>query len=233
MTSQINTCSLELNKLLDGGYEKGVITTIYGPGSSGKTNLLLMLLKNASLKKIIFIDTEGNFSVQRLKQLTEDYEKVLDKTIFLKPTNFEEQTKAVEKLNVLLKQNIDCIIIDSITALYRAELREENAKNINNSLASQIKTLLEISRKKEIPILMTAQVYADLENKDQVKITGGQTVKNMSKCLIELKKSGPNRIAVVQKHRSIKEGKSLVFKIVEKGIEEIKKNYSSEKSSTV
>jgi DNA repair protein RadB len=76
---------------------------------------------------------------------------------------------------------------------------------------------------KHIPILITNQVYADFENKDKIKMVGGDLLKYQSKCLIELKKNDSERKAVIVKHRSIEEGKNVSFKITDEGIEEVEK----------
>ena len=89
---KISTGAEVLNTLLEGGYEKDAITTIYGPAGSGKTNLaLLAAAEMAKNKKVIFIDTEGGFSITRLKQIVSGYEQILGNIVFLQPTNFEEQ----------------------------------------------------------------------------------------------------------------------------------------------
>ena len=66
MDERITTGSMSFDGLLEGGFEKDVISTIFGPAGSGKTNLCLITLANfSSHKKIIYIDTEGSFSVSR------------------------------------------------------------------------------------------------------------------------------------------------------------------------
>lgn len=222
--TKISTGTAVIDWLLEGGYDKGIITTIYGPAGSGKTNLLLLCIANSVKgQKVIYVDTEGSFSLTRFKQICHDYKKALEKIIFLKPTKFREQEAAINKLSSLLKKDIGAIFVDTITMLYRAELKEDGNRDLNNALVSQMRSLLEIARKHNIPVITTTQVYADFENKDQVKLVGGNIVKNISKCLVELKKSGANRVAVIQKHRSIEEGKSIVFRIVDEGIEEVKR----------
>jgi DNA repair protein RadB len=222
MDTKISTGTVAMDWLLEGGYEKGVITTLYGPGGSGKSNLLLLCIANSVKgQKVIFVDTEGGFSINRFKQICPDYKKALEKIIFLKPTNFSEQEKAITKLDELLKQNIGAIFVDSISMLYRVELTEDDNRKLNNAFVAQLRSLLEIARKKDIPVVITSQVYADMEEKDEVKVVGGMMIKNMCKCLIELKISGKNRIAIIKKHRSIEEGKSIMFRIIETGIEEV------------
>ena len=225
METKLSSGTAAMDWLLEGGYEKEVITTIYGPAGSGKTNLLLLCVAN-SLKgrKVIYIDSEGGFSLTRFKQISnKDYKEAVEKIIFLKPTKFKEQELAVRKLSSLLKKDIGAIFVDSITMLYRAELTDGESKELNKMLVSQMRSLLEIARKHNIPIITTTQVYADMENKDEVKLVGGNIVRNISKCLIELKKSGSNRVAIIKKHRSIEEGKSIIFKIVDEGIVEVEK----------
>ena len=61
-----------LNKvLLEYGRE---VTCIYGPAASGKTTLALMACVEAAKegKKVLFIDTEEGFSVDRFKQISGD-----------------------------------------------------------------------------------------------------------------------------------------------------------------
>jgi DNA repair protein RadB len=224
LETKISTGTAVMDWLLEGGYDKGVITTIYGPGGSGKSNLCLLCIANSVKgQKAIFIDSEGNFSTTRFKQLCPDYKKALERIIFLKPTNFREQELSIEKLKGLLEQNIGIIFVDSISMLYRAGLNSENNKGLTQSLAAQVHGLLEIARKKDIPIIMTAQVYADFEQKGKVNMAGGAVIRNMSKCLIELQVSGQNRIAIIRKHRSIEESKSVMFRIVDEGIKEVER----------
>ena len=234
METKLSSGSAVIDWLLEGGYERGVITTVYGPGGSGKSNLLQLFVAN-SLKgqKVIYVDTEGNFSVTRFIQVCKDYKRTLEKVTFLKPTTFSEQSSAIGKLEGLVKKDIGAIIVDSLTMLYRVEIDDDDSKAVNKSLVQQLRALLEIARKNDIPVIVTSQVYADFENKDQVNVVGGTIVKNMSKCMIELRKSGSNRVAIVQKHRSIEEGKAIVFKIVDEGIIEVEDPLSTRSADIV
>ncbi len=221
--NKASTGSELLDELL-GGYEKGVVTTIYGPAGSGKTLLLLLAMTaTPKEKKIIFVDTEGGFSVERLSQVCNYYKRVLERTTFLKPTNFEEQKEAFNKLKELVNSDVDLslLLVDTLTNLYRVEMSSEDNYELNKDLAKQLRDLVEIARKKDIPVLVTAQVYADLEEKDKFNVVGGNIVRNMSKCLLELRKENNHRKLVVNKHRSIPERASVSFKIVQEGIERV------------
>lgn len=225
IVAKISTGSKELDELLKGGYEKGVITTIYGPAGSGKTNLCLMAISSfEEKKKIIYLDTEGSFSVDRFKQLTPKFEEIMNRLMFFHPTNFEEQKKFFEKIKSLLDDNIGLIVFDSVAMLYRLEIGKNNdVYNVNRELGIQIAYLSEVARKKNIPVLVTNQVYSDFENKDQVKMVGGDILKYSSKCLIELQKStdlsvDTKRKLVLRKHRSLPDGKGFSYKIINEGI---------------
>ena len=226
LDSKIHTGSKILNEMLDGGYENDAITTIYGPAGSGKTVLCLLCAMNIakSGKKVIYVDTEGGFSIERLMQICSsirwDYKKVLENIIFLKPTSFEEQKKSFEKLKDLVNDKIGLVIVDTIAMLYRLELgKSEDIHDVNRELGRQIAYLTEITRKNKIPILITNQVYADFDEKDKVNIVGGDILKYGSKCLIELQITpNNNRRAIVRKHRSLQSEREILFKIVEGGI---------------
>ncbi len=223
--AKVSAGSYDLNTWLYGGYENDIVTVIYGGAGSGKTNLCLLAAVSQAKKgkKVIFIDTEGGFSVERVKQLVgekDGVEEVLKNIFLLKPTNFEEQKKAFIELNKRLKDQVDLIVVDGMTILYRldfADARDDSEgaiQTINSELAKQMKTLAEIARKREIPVLVTNQVYR-WENED--RMVGGDILRYWGKCLIELVNDKGRRTAYLRKHRSLPE-KSFDFVIDNKGV---------------
>ncbi|MDP2840878.1 MAG: ATPase domain-containing protein, partial [Candidatus Methanoperedens sp.] len=50
-----------IDDLLGGGFERGIVTQIYGASGTGKTNICIQLavVTVHSGKKVVFIDTEG------------------------------------------------------------------------------------------------------------------------------------------------------------------------------
>ncbi len=222
MADKVSSGSEVLDELLDGGYEENVITTIYGPSGSGKTNLCMLCMAESIEKKIIYIDTEASFSIERLKQVSDDYKDVLERTVFLRPVNFKEQRVAFEKLREIVTKKTGLIVLDTVAMLYRLEVGlSDSIYDVNRELGLQIAYLTEIARKKKIPVLITNQVYADFDSPDEVNLVGGDILKYGSKCLIELKKVKNSREAVIRKHRSIEEGRSRRFRIVQDGIEPV------------
>ncbi|MCK4927913.1 MAG: DNA repair protein RadB, partial [Candidatus Aenigmarchaeota archaeon] len=62
-----------INEFFAGGLEPGVITNIYGEAGAAKTSFALEAAKSCITKgkKVIFVDTEGGFSVERCCQMNE------------------------------------------------------------------------------------------------------------------------------------------------------------------
>ncbi len=233
---RISAGSFDLNGWLCGGYEKGIITMIAGPPASGKTNFALLAGCSVANKKnkVIFIDTEGGFSVERVKQIVgENYEEILKNILILNPVNFEEQKKIFSTLlNQAKRENVSAIIVDGMAMLYRLELGDaaksrddEKVRGINREVAKQMRVLAEISRKQNLPIIITNQVYNEFLSeedwkkgiKPEANIVGGDLFKYWSKTIIELKNSGGRRKAILLKHRSLPV-KEMGFEIKDKGI---------------
>ena len=236
--NKISTGSFDMNKFLAGGYESDIITTLYGSGGSGKSNFCIIVATSQARKgnKVIFIDTEGGFSSDRFKQIhngtKEEIETSLQNILLLKPTSFKEQEEDFQKLLAHVKKgDISLIIIDSIAMLYRLELGDaitlkdnERIAEVNRKLAKQLRSLNEIARKQNIPVIVTNQVYStfvsDKEDRNferKVSMVGGDLLKYWSKCLIELQEFGGKRKMVLRKHRSLPV-KELAFEIVNEGI---------------
>ncbi|MFH1365438.1 MAG: DNA repair and recombination protein RadB [archaeon] len=233
---KVSTGSYDFNKWLYGGYEREIITMIAGVPGSGKTNFCLLVSCSQAKKgkKVIFIDSEGGFSTERIKQIAgDDYEEILKNIFLLEPTSFEEQKKIFLKLlERVKKEQIGLIVVDGMSMLYRLELgsvdkSENNSKimEINREVAKQMRVLAEISRKQKIPIIITNQVYSSFLSEEDWKkgveretnIVGGDLFKYWSKCIIELKGGSGKRKAVLLKHRSLPQ-QEMSFEIFKEGI---------------
>ena len=235
-TDKISAGSFDLNKWLYGGYEKEVITMIAGPPGSGKTNFCVLAAASQAKKKnkVLFIDTEGGFSIDRIRQIVgENYEDILENILLLSPASFDEQQKSFSQmLNKLKKDQIGLVVVDGMATLYRLELgeisksgTEKEIREFNQKIAQQLRILSEISRKEKIPILITNQVYSGFVSeedfrkgvKKEVNFVGGDLLKYWSKCIIELKLENRKRKAILLKHRSLPV-KEFNFEIKDKGI---------------
>jgi DNA repair protein RadB len=210
--------------MLSGGIEHGIITNFYGPAGSGKSNVALIAAVScvAKGKKVIFIDTEGGFSPERLAQIVPNLDDIIKKIILIEPTSFREQHKTISEIkNIVAKENVGLVILDSLVTLYRLELSSETWQEVNQLLVQQLVTLSRLAKDKNIPILITNQVYSDLDG--GIELSGRDIPKYLSKCLIELRRIGTGkREAIIRKHRSLPEGRRVQFQITNEGLEELK-----------
>ena len=204
----ISTGSKDLNHFLK-GYPQ-LINLIYGEPSTGKTTLALQaaISQAKNNKKVIYVDTENGFSIERLKQLHSEYNNFLDNIIILKPKSFQEQEKCI----LALPDRVSLIVLDTISYFYREELKN-NPYQINKSIDLQLQKLLKLS-KKGIPIIITSQVYTNL--KKEIIPCGNNLVKRFSKNIIKLQKEPRKIISEIN-------NKELLIEIKDKGI--FKKRY--------
>jgi DNA repair protein RadB len=205
----INSGNIDLDNFLNVGYKD--ITIIYGPAASGKTTLaLLASLELAKQKKrVLFIDTENGFSLDRMKQMNPLHKELLDYIFLFKVNNFQEQNERIEEISKIINK-FSLIVIDTIGNHYRNELKSDIEK-INRELLKQLRTLKHYSKDYNIPIIINNQVYTNVHKKE-IDLVGGKLVRNFSNCLLELKKD-PRKIVMKKP-----EQKEMYFKIIDAGI---------------
>ena len=215
-----------LDALLGGGFEKGTITQIFGPPSSGKTNITLTLAVNVakSGKKAIYMDTEGGISIDRIKQIAgTEFSSVANNIIVFEPTNFSEQNDNLKSVDFWLRKNhrdVDLIVLDSAVALYRVD--DMKSSKLNKELGKQMGLLSKMVRQYDIAVVLTNQIYSaiDEDGNNDIKAVGGTILQYWSKVIIQLERGDElnQRIATLIRHRSIPEGKQAVFTITSSGI---------------
>ena len=211
-----------LDELLGGGIAEGVLTQVYGSFATGKTTLALQvgLLSGG---KVAYVDTEGGFSPERLTQMASsrglDPEEVLRRFILFTPSDFREQRRVIGSLKKLVDRSFSLVVVDSITAHYRAE---ENRRNLTAELSKQLQVLLWIARKNDIPVIVVNQVHFD-SRAERMKPVAEHTLGYRTKDILRLDKLGTSglRVAILERHRFKPEGGMVYFRITEKGIEEV------------
>jgi RecA/RadA recombinase len=123
----ISTGSLSLDGLLGGGIRTGLLTDVYGPSGTGKSQLCFSLCVNSAkyLKQkemIMFIDTVGTFRPERISEIArqERNNEILDKIIFIRAFSTNDQINSLRKIYDIKPM---LIIIDSATSLFSTEYR--------------------------------------------------------------------------------------------------------------
>ncbi|MBI4895117.1 MAG: DNA repair and recombination protein RadA [Candidatus Aenigmarchaeota archaeon] len=232
---KITTGSTALNALLGGkGVETQAITEAAGAFSSGKTQLGLQLAVNVQLPiekggingACLFIDTESTFRPERIVQLAEaqglDPQTVLKNIYVAKAYNSDHQVVLAEKAKDVIKEkNIKLIIIDSLTAHFRADYsgRGELAPR-QQKLNRHIHFLQKLADTYNIAVYITNQVMArpDVMFGDPTAPIGGHVLGHGIGFRMFFRKSkGEKRIVRLIDSPSLPEGEA-VFTVSEKGI---------------
>ena len=200
-----------LNEILKG--ERKEICSIYGEPASGKTTLVkeTAIYRAKKGEKVIFIDSENSFSVERILQLSNDDKSVLDNIFVLKPKDLKSQGAYIK--SILKSKGISMLVIDSIGIFYRLEAKNDS-KEANREIDRQFNYLSELCQKK-VSVLLTNQVYRNIDT-GEINVVVGNMFSNWSKFLIRLEKD-PVRKLILEKS----ENKEVEFKIENTGLSEI------------
>ena len=157
---------------------------------------------------VLFLDTEINFSVERFQQLLNNRNKeCINNILKLKIQNFNYQHKYIQNLQEI--KNISLIIVDSITHHYR-RLQTREPELAKAMLGKQLKILKEIS-KNNIPIIVTSQVYSDM-NKNILPVAN-TVLTTFSDKIIKLEKEPGRKIKIIEPDK-----KEIKFDIINEGI---------------
>ena len=180
------------------------INLVYGESATGKSTLAMQeaLREAKENKKIAFIDTENSFSIERIKQMNKDYNKLIKKIFLFRPKDFLEQHELIKRLS-----KFDLIIIDTIGHFYRKEVKD-NLYAANARLNKQLRILKELNCK----ILITNQVYFDI-NKNRLRNVGDNILARHVDYIIKLEKN-PRKLITKDKKVDFKiDDSGLVFHI--------------------
>ncbi len=174
----ITTGSKNLNDLFGGkGVESRAITECYGAFGSGKTQLGLTLAVNVQMPKeqggaggkAVFIDTEGTFRPDRIRQIAEGIganpEKVLKNILVARAFNSDHQILLLDKITELIKEQkepIKLVIIDSLTAHFRAEFSGRGQlADRQQKLNKYLHHLMKLAEQHNVAIYVTNQVMSN------------------------------------------------------------------------
>ncbi len=234
LIGMVQTGSEALDELMGGGFETQAITELFGEFGSGKTQIGHQMAVNVT-KPVedgglgatsIFIDTENTFRPERIIQMSEaqglDSEEVLNKIRVARAFNSHHQMLLAEKAQEIAKENnVRCLIVDSLTAHFRAEYVGRGAlADRQQKLNKHMHDLLRFSDLNNAMVIVTNQVMSkpDAFFGDPTRPIGGHIVGHAATFRIYLRKSkGQKRIARLIDSPNLPEGEA-VFSIVEDGV---------------
>jgi len=167
----------KLDQMLGGGVESCSITEFFGEFRCGKTQICHALAVMAQLPpnmggangKVVYIDTEGTFRPERLRQIAEakgvSAEAAMDNIIYARCYTSEHLVQLLLEAASLMVSDEDrfaLLIVDSIMGGFRVDYsgRGELAER-QQQLAKVMSRLQKISEEFNVAVVLTNQVMAD------------------------------------------------------------------------
>jgi len=232
---KISTSSDNIDNLLEGGFETGAITECFGEFGSGKTQIGHVLAVN-TIKQypdsvVVYIDTENTFRPERIIQLAKgaglDPDDVLKKIRIAKAYNSDHQMLLTEKVEDLMtkeKSKVRLVIIDSLTAHFRAEyVGRGTLAERQQKIGRHMRDLSKLAHIHNICVYVTNQVMSkpDMFFGDPTQAIGGHIVGHASTFRIYLRKGKKgSRVAKLIDSPNLPEGEAS-FYVESSGLKDI------------
>jgi DNA repair protein RadA len=234
---KITTGSTELDKLTGGGFETGAITEAYGQYGSGKSQIAHTLAVRVQLPPekggaggvAVYIDTEGTFRPERIKNIAQDIgldpQEALKNVKVARAFNSDHQMLLAEKIDELIKQgvNVKLVIVDSLTAHFRAEyIGRGTLADRQQKINKHMHALMKLADKHNIAIYVTNQVMAKPDQffGDPTEAIGGHIVAHNSTYRIYLRRGKKGtRVAKMIDSPCMPEAEAI-FQVTEAGIKD-------------
>ncbi|MBI2653740.1 DNA repair and recombination protein RadA [Candidatus Woesearchaeota archaeon] len=232
---RIKTGSNAFDSLLGGGFETGAIVECFGEFGSGKTQMGHVLAVNCqSVDKdavAVYIDTENTFRPERIIQLAKgaglNEDEVLKNIKVARAYNSDHQMLLAEKAEDLIKKqglNVKLIVVDSLTAHFRAEfIGRGTLADRQQKINKHMHTLMKLADKHNLCVYVTNQVMAkpDMFFGDPTQAIGGHIVAHASTFRVYLRKGKKGtRVAKLVDSPNMPEGEAN-FYVDERGIKDI------------
>jgi DNA replication and repair protein RadA len=199
----------QLNRALGGGIVKGQVVLIAGEPGIGKSTLLLQLAERYSRNygKVLYVSGEesGSQIATRAKRLN----LTGDGLYVLAETNLENILEALDYVKPSL------LIVDSIQTIYSTEL--ESAPGSVSQVRECAYKLTQVCKKKDIPIFIVGQITKE------GAIAGPKVLEHLVDTVLyfEGERFSFYRVLKVIKNRFGASGEVAVFKMTDKGLEEV------------
>lgn len=218
----------KIDEKLGGGIHNKEVSLVYGGAETGKTTLAMQCAVNCARQnyKTLFVDCEGTFSARRFSQMvSRDIKSTGELILLMKPKDFTEQTKIIDRLTNYINDSFGLIVIDTFTSLYRAEISEDKKETfeLNRELNRQMACLAQTAKTQEIAVLTTSQVRSTFENAQTItEPVATRVLKFWADTIIAMKPTGnpPVIKAVLEKTPEERQPLTFYLKIGEKGIHE-------------
>jgi DNA repair protein RadA len=235
---RISTGSKNLDNILDGGIETGAITEVFGSFGSGKTQLAHMLSIMVQLPPeqgglglpAVYIDAEGTFRPERIKEICEnrgwEADKILKGIYVTRVYSSDHQEAVLRKLEERIRKGEirpGLVVVDSIMTHLRTEYvgRGELAER-QNKLKEHLAILRRIAEVYNVAVLITNQVQArpDVIFGKPIDAVGGHVLAHASTYRIWIRKAKEEKRIARIVDSPYKPEVEAVFRITARGIED-------------
>ena len=236
---KISTGSKAFDTLVGGGFESGSITECFGEFGSSKTQIAHQMAVNVQMSReqggadgvCVYIDTEGAFRPERIKQMAEgkglDPAQVLKNIKVARAFNSDHQMLLAEKVEDLIKNeglNVKLLIVDSLMSHFRADFSGRGQlADRQQKLNKHMHALSKIAMMYNLVVYVTNQVMSkpDTFFGDPTAAIGGHIVGHNSTTRIYLRKGKKGtRVAKLIDSPHLQDGE-ICFIVEEPGIKDV------------
>uniref|UniRef100_A0A7S4Q7W6 Meiotic recombination protein DMC1 n=1 Tax=Alexandrium monilatum TaxID=311494 RepID=A0A7S4Q7W6_9DINO len=205
----LSTGASKLDQMLGGGVESCSITELFGEFRCGKTQLCHSLAVMAQLPpnmggangKVVYIDTEGTFRPERIRQIAEgkgvSAEAAMDNIVYARCYTSEHLVQLLVEAASLMVSDEDrfaLVVVDSIMGVFRVDYsgRGELSER-QQHLGRVMSKLQKMSEEFNVAVVLSNQVMADPGGgcafmPSQPKPVGGHILAHFSTTRVFLRK---------------------------------------------
>ncbi len=222
-TKPVSTGLPDIDRILGGGLEPRAITEVYGSFASGKTQFCFQCTAQVLREggKVIFVDTEGTFRPSRILDFIKDMPKeALRNILTVEAHNTDQQLRISDKIRENLSiDELSLVVVDSLTALFRAEYIGEDLQRRQQLINRHLRDLLSLAIEYDIPILVTNQVMGRKEKGEWKNVAaGGNIVAHGTTHRLEFKTEHDNLKLVMVRDSPNLASRTAKFRITSEGL---------------
>lgn len=240
---KITTGASDFDSLIGGGIQTMSITEAFGEFRTGKTQLATTLCVAVQLPeeqggcggKAAFIDTEGTFRPERLRDIAVrfnlDPEEVSENVIYARAYNSEHQNELLSSLSAKFSEepnSFRLLVVDCVISLFRVDFSGRGELGERQQKLNQfLSRLMNIAEEYNVAVFITNQMMSDPSGgltfvADPKKPIGGHVLAHASTTRIYLRKGrGETRVAKIYDSPDFPESEAI-YSITEGGIDNAK-----------